>query len=455
MSGGTNQKIKDQNKAVEKQYDYDKDYYKFNIKQNELNYADAVAKGELKQAQLDAQNKFKNSIAKQQYEYQSKLQAFNFKNEKKAYKQGVKDFKKQKGLNQLAGQIAKQAENNKLDEALIGTKFGLQDITTELQQAINEKNFGVKTEQNKIAAAQAELQIDKDQIALDEDFAEDMADEKLAVNAFQQDQIDEEIDFITDKSEWEQAKVNNSYAQTQAKNYNDRLKAMIQMKKDLGTARASGQTGRSARRNRNSILADYGRKIGEEIDNLVFAQEDRDQSITAITTTAEFDTASKNLSKDILEEEADMINLQEAKTLDDLANKESKLDQAFSDLQTQANENIQQLKDKLGFKKTVLKQDKAELKTSLQSAKYQIQLNKQQIKLDKYGANLAAQAKVPLKPQVPPALPKPLKAPKTKLPMPLAPIKPPEPIKGALGKTSIWNDVGDGLNMALQIVPFL
>jgi hypothetical protein len=35
--------------------------------------------------------------------------------------------------------------------------------------------------------------------------------------------------------------------------------------------------------------------------------------------------------------------------------------------------------------------------------------------------------------------------------MPLEPIKPPKPLKGALGKTSVWNTVGDGFNAALQV----
>ena len=52
---------------------------------------------------------------------------------------------------------------------------------------------------------------------------------------------------------------------------------------------------------------------------------------------------------------------------------------------------------------------------------------------------------------IPIPLPKPLETPRTILPMPQRPFKAPKPIKGALGKTSVWNDVGDVANVGLSI----
>ena len=71
--------------------------------------------------------------------------------------------------------------------------------------------------------------------------------------------------------------------------------------------------------------------------------------------------------------------------------------------------------------------------------------------MDEYGANLAAHSKVLSKPKAPVALPVPNKIPQTVFPVPSRPKAGPKPIKGALSKTSVWNDVGDVFNAGLQI----
>jgi hypothetical protein len=75
----------------------------------------------------------------------------------------------------------------------------------------------------------------------------------------------------------------------------------------------------------------------------------------------------------------------------------------------------------------------------------------EQIGIDKDFADIKAEAAVGVKPRAPIPLPLPLRIPRQVLPMPTKPTRPPEPIKGAIGKTSVWNDVGDALNVGLSI----
>ena len=77
MSGSTNSKIKDQNKQVEKQYDYDKDVYNYTNYVNEKKYKNAVLNTQLKQADLDALSKYKNQTNKQNYLFNKELQGLS------------------------------------------------------------------------------------------------------------------------------------------------------------------------------------------------------------------------------------------------------------------------------------------------------------------------------------------------------------------------------------------
>jgi len=113
--------------------------------------------------------------------------------------------------------------------------------------------------------------------------------------------------------------------------------------------------------------------------------------------------------------------------------------------------NLSQLGTKQRFldKRNTL--NKSKIKTTYDSAKAQLEADKDRISMDEYSANLAAQGRIPARPKQPVPLPKPFATPRTQLAMPFAPSKPPKPVKGALGKTSVWNDVGDVANVGLQV----
>lgn len=76
--------------------------------------------------------------------------------------------------------------------------------------------------------------------------------------------------------------------------------------------------------------------------------------------------------------------------------------------------------------------NQAVLAESILSAKKQSAVNKKKIKLDKYGADIQAEASRMLKPEIMPALPKPIPLPKTKFQNPRRPRTTPKPIAGAM-----------------------
>lgn len=87
------------------------------------------------------------------------------------------------------------------------------------------------------------------------------------------------------------------------------------------------------------------------------------------------------------------------------------------------------------------------LAESLESAKKQNRANVKGIHTDWYGANLAAEAARMIKPEIGPALPPPLKAPKPKYQKPLKPQRPPKPVKMAgSGSVNTINAIGSGLS---------
>ena len=89
--------------------------------------------------------------------------------------------------------------------------------------------------------------------------------------------------------------------------------------------------------------------------------------------------------------------------------------------------------------------NQAILAESILSAKKQSAVNVKKIKLDKYGGDLQAEANRMLKPEIMPALPKPIKLPKSKFQNPRKPRKPPKPIKGAMTNAGAISGAVGGL----------
>lgn len=90
--------------------------------------------------------------------------------------------------------------------------------------------------------------------------------------------------------------------------------------------------------------------------------------------------------------------------------------------------------------------NQAVLAESILSAKKQSAVNMKKIKTDKYGADLQAEASRMLKPEIMPALPKPIPLPQTIFQDPRKPRKPPKPIKGAMTNANTISAAVSGIS---------
>tara|TARA_B100000287_G_scaffold435506_1_gene504174 strand:+ start:2485 stop:4047 length:1563 start_codon:yes stop_codon:yes gene_type:complete len=515
MSGGTNQKIKDQNKAIEKQYKYDRRLHDYTSKTNVLRYDQAVADTKLQQANLDVQQRFKNALKRQEFSYQSDLQQRQFDLDKQAYRQSLEDYDAQRQLNSMGAALAKEAAQRKQREALISKNFDLegQSIDYKGQKLdLQENRLGLKeakdmlrfdkqnlqsaftlakeTRATNLASLGSKEEFEKKQAALNQkeiteqktyvSDASKRREEKLDI---QTDKLNEDISYLDDVDKIDVKSINLAYDKQQASNYNKRIDALIEREKAEGKARASGREGRSAERERTDALADYGRSQAALVETLVFAKDEKTYALGKGKLTKDYQKTLKGKDKDLISKDKNLETLSRDRELGKLDINSSKISNALEE--TVAQIGFDKDRTKSAFrksrrdfdigKKRIEKKEgyldqrldlntrrrkltdrrndlaKRQIRTTFDSARAQFMADKNKIKLDEYSANLAAQGQVLQRPMRPVALPKPLKTPRTLLPMPQRPFKAPKPIKGALGKTSVWNDVGDIANVGLSI----
>lgn len=559
MSGGTNSKVKANNKQVKKQYQYDKEFRNYQTQENEARFDKAVLDRELQQANYDQQADYKDAIKIQEFNNQQDLQKRQFRLDKQVYKQSLEDYDAQTELNSMSGALALESAQRAKQEALISKTFDLKDQSYDYNEASKNigydrkaqefdfkeasKNIGYDRRAQKIDFKEAtanigfdkELQrstrafakrtdkLNQDQITDKKGFArtdsrldqkEIRKEKQFTRQSYKQedkkldytnDKLDKDITFLEDKSGWDVEAAKRTYEKAQVPNFNQRIEALIAREKAEGTARSAGREGLSAEREATSAIAEYGRTQAKLVDDLVFAKEDKEAAETSIGGTKTYQTDLKNKDKDILKADKKITKLTKNRKISKLNINSSKLTSALKQTLSELNYsskrstaqknktlkdvkiNINRLDSKekflgkrnqltidrldtkekyLGKRNTLAKNrlttkenyldkrnelNKSKIRTTFDSAKAQFKADQNKIKLDEYSANLAAQGQIPARPKRPIPLPKPLATPRTQLAMPFAPSKTPKPVKGALGKTSVWNDVGDIANVGLQV----
>ena len=258
---------------------------------------------------------------------------------------------------------------------------------------------------------------------------------------------------------------------------------MIEREQAEGKARASGREGLSAERQRTDALATYGRSQAELVENLVFAKDERTYALGKGKLTKDYQKTLKGKDKDLIDKDKNLEVLSRDRELGKLDISSSKITNALNEtlaqigfdkdrVQSALRKSTREYKigsGRISTKRKFLNKrlklntrrrelvderndlSKREIRTTYDSARAQFKADKNKIKMDEFAANLAAQGRILPRPKKPVDLPKPLATPKTLLPMPQRPFKAPKPVKGALGKTSIWNDVGDVANIGLSI----
>ena len=323
---------------------------------------------------------------------------------------------------------------------------------------------------------------------------------------FQQEQagIRDEQSQIRDQTDIQLNDIDREYQKSKSENLSQRMDQYAESLRARGTLAAQGRRGQSADAQQQSALASYGRQQAQMVDSMVYASQDKASARASTTSKRDFDIAqldrsatknlagrrkqiiarnlkTSNINKDISSTrkektlnalntqgevsglKTDRGNLRDDKRINSARNQKrdllsknerSKLDAALDATRSEVKLAKQDIKNRMGFTQEEWKLNKDKFRASNTSAQKAYQAAKNKIRLDRYGADLAAKANVMQKPIRPPSLPKPRTIPTTKFLEPMKPQKPPKPIKGALGKTSIWNDIGDVANVGLKIAGF-
>lgn len=487
MSGGTNKKIESSNKQVKKQYNYDRRMHDFTAKTNQLRYEQAVADTKLQQANFDAQLAVKDAVKRQEYQYQQDLQQRQFDLDNQAYQQSLDDYDNQVQLNSMSAAIAKEAAQRSNKEALISQAFGLEEEGDRHQQSLDalvfkeRRNFATKrlaeeTEKtnresldSKKSFLEAQEKKDQEEIQNQTIYVGDAANRRENILQDQRDKLDADITYLNDFQLLDAASIRRVYDKEQSSNFNQRIDLLVKRERALGKARASGREGLSADRQRVDALSEYGRSQAQLVESLVFAADQRDEDLAKSTTTRDYKTGQSRIDLEINRENRELNTLTRNREISKLGIQSTKITNALNQDKAQIDfdkERVKAVYDKAMTDFSIADDEKRNqeyyekqrndlakrrINTTYDSAAAQISADVNKINLDEYAANLSAQGRVMQKPKLPVPLPKPLQTPRTILPMPQAPFKAPKPVRGALGKTSVWNDVGDIANVGLSI----
>lgn len=123
-----------QNKAVERQYAYDKKVWKFENKQNMRDWRHAMEGVQIARDNANEERHWRNMTAKRDYTHGMKVRDYEYKMQMRAYNKSEETYKQQLNFNNMAAQVAMESEDRWLDEQFKQTAFQNQDLMVQLLQ---------------------------------------------------------------------------------------------------------------------------------------------------------------------------------------------------------------------------------------------------------------------------------------------------------------------------------
>tara|TARA_R100000458_G_scaffold58447_1_gene66503 strand:- start:3885 stop:5261 length:1377 start_codon:yes stop_codon:yes gene_type:complete len=365
----------DNSKDVKKQWEYDKDVWRYDWDSMQLTHDHA-------KSAYTAQKATNASI--RDAEYATKINAwkdaavireFDFANQRKAHNASIEAFNKQLDYNELAEEIALDDNKRKYNDRM--TEIGYQN----------------------------------EELLMNHDFTEELKATELK-HALESGQVKttrlaKGIDDAVKDAGYTTRQLNNQLLAARQDAARKGVDLTLDSLKKQGAILASGQTGRSARKNLQSVLSEHGR--GQK-------------AITDMLTNEEL---GHTLNMEMMANKLQSLKSDTSISYTDLATQLAHTSEATA-------LNIKQSKDKTGF-------GQRQLKDTLKSAEGQFNADKKALALQRYSADMAAEANIAPKAQMAPAPSMPIKAP---APYTQPPQKPPRwneyaktrPIKGVITK---------------------
>lgn len=124
-----------QREAMERQFEYDTDVWKFNQKESKRDYKWLKKGVQLQRKNQEAELGYREATQLQDYQYGLKIQDYEYRSQLRQYNESERIYGLQLKFNNMAAAAAREAEQRKLQEAIIETAFENQDLFVEAMQA--------------------------------------------------------------------------------------------------------------------------------------------------------------------------------------------------------------------------------------------------------------------------------------------------------------------------------
>ena len=355
-------------KQVEIAYDSANDQRDYMMESQQLAYNDAVLGKTIQQRNLNQQLLWQESTAMRSWDHEVQQREAEFNSQVAAYNKSERLYGAQVGLNARARQLANRSADAVQSERLDAVKF--QGMTADLELSQTKASIDAQSSKLRIGRIKGRSDISQQQMAA----------------TLQQQQRRAEAAFGSEKQ-------------------------LVELMQAAGQAEAKGQTGRTANKNVQAIMAAGGRAQAQLADQIT-----RGDSAYNLTMMG--------LDKSLIYGEAETALAQSA-----LTSKGAYADLAYG----------------LGV------QQRDATKLSIRAA-YGRALQKSEF--DEYGANLAADAQRMAEPGFAPLPPKPLELPRAILMDPMLPMDLPEVRKGA-GSGGVGAAKGRASDSAMVVNAFV
>ncbi len=179
-----------QNRAIERQYKYDMQKWRYNKRSINADWRHNVKQWRLNQKNEETLAAFKDATNLQDWQYNLKIQDFEYASQMKQYAKSEKIYGQQLTFNQMAQAAANEAEYRKLEDAMKELAFQNQDIVIKALQS--EGVSAVKGQQGRSAEKmeQAEFAaLGRNQAILAESLLSAKADTEAAIRKIATDKF--------------------------------------------------------------------------------------------------------------------------------------------------------------------------------------------------------------------------------------------------------------------------
>ena len=345
-------KNKTDRKNMQRQHEYNVAMRDYDIKIRDEKFDFAMDQHVIKKWNEQASRDYKNETARNDWIYREQMREFDYNNQIAAYNASVENYEKQMEFNSIAAEITSNDNTRKYNEQLVAIGFQKEELMNK---------FGWETQG----------------LGMTREFTQ----RGLQMEA------DDATTGLT--MQFEASKAEKAFKGEDMK---------IAALQKAGQVRAGGGAGRSAARQMQSVMAEFGRnqqRLGDMIK--------RDDM--------QYQFGLKKVG---------------GKLQFGLYKSEAEYEFGMEKASTQMNLGRRQLQE------------------SMKSASAQYESDQQHNQLQKYKADMAAENNIAAEPVLPPQLPEPLALPETKILAPKPPsVDPPMPVKGAVASRGILGGIMD------------